>query len=325
ARLAQITSQYITRHALDHRIPPRESGYPFAASGVEHLAPAAGEVDDHPGATFDPVHGRIGAVSEPDFGHVLRIVVGEKSIIERHSCHGFLFEGRQAEREDLQPRWGTARRGRLRESIANEVVETIDLVAEAVALSAETIAITKSRAGKRPMLRPIHRKAAHASRRTATPACVNAVGGIQAERQCAGTSRLARLPGTAGARWICGLVHRILGARSVLVANLRLTATLEPRLPHEIARKTCHVSAALDVVVDRIAHLPRPVFVVPDENDARVALEYLRIEMQLVLTGEIDGKAHALRPLEEVPVIARPAGGCVFVGVTPRKRPLHVW
>src|SRR5215470_12578013 len=47
--------------------------------------------------------------------------------------------------------------------------------------------------------------------------------------------------------------------------------------------------------------------------------------MQLVLTGEIDGKARALRPLEEMPVIARPAGGCVLVGVTTRKRPLHVW
>ena len=81
----QIAGQYISRHALDHRIPPRESGDPFAASGVEHLAPAAGEVDDHPGATFDSVHGRVAAVSEPDLGHVLRIVVGEEPIIERYA------------------------------------------------------------------------------------------------------------------------------------------------------------------------------------------------------------------------------------------------
>src|SRR5580765_4132399 len=157
----QVAGEYVTRHALDHRIPPRESGYPFAAPGVEHLAPAAGEVDDHPGATFDSVHGRIAPVSEPDLGHVLRIIVGEKSLIERHR-HWLLFESREAEREDLQPRWRTARRGRLGQSIANEVVEPIDLVAEGVALSAEQIAITESRAGTRPMLRPIHRKAAHA-------------------------------------------------------------------------------------------------------------------------------------------------------------------
>ena len=68
-----------------------------------------------------------------------------------------------------------------------------------------------------------------------------------------------------------------------------------------------------DIGVDRVAHLPGPVFVMADEHDAIVAVEDFRREMELVLAGKIDGVAGALGPAEEMAVVARPAGRGIFL------------
>ncbi|MCY1240775.1 hypothetical protein D9M72_536370 [compost metagenome] len=61
-----------------------------------------------------------------------------------------------------------------------------------------------------------------------------------------------------------------------------------------------------------------------DEDDAIVAVEDLRVEMKLVLAGEIDGITLAFRPAEEVTVIARPAGRGIFLGIAVGIGPFHV-
>src|SRR5262249_14465786 len=163
------------------------------------------------------------------------------------------------------------------------------------------------------VLGPIHREAPRAARRAPAPARIEPIGGIEAEGQRSRAPRLARLPRTRRTRGIGRSVHRILPARPVFVADLSLAASLQACLPHEISGEPCDVSTAIDIAIDRVAHLPGPILIVSDEHDAGVALENLGGEMQLVLTGEIDDKARALRPLKEMPVVACPAGGGVLV------------
>ena len=59
------------------------------------------------------------------------------------------------------------------------------------------------------------------------------------------------------------------------------------------------MAAALDIGVDGVAHLPGPVFVMADEDDAVVAVEDFGPEMQIVLAGEVDRVAGSLGPAEE--------------------------
>ena len=84
------------------------------------------------------------------------------------------------------------------------------------------------------------------------------------------------------------------------------------------------MAAALDIGVDGVAHLPGPVFVVADEDDAVVAVEKLGLEMQFVLAGEIDRVACPLGPAEEMAVVARPAGRGVFLGMAGGVGPFHM-
>ena len=61
-----------------------------------------------------------------------------------------------------------------------------------------------------------------------------------------------------------------------------------------------------------------------DEDHAVIAVEDFRREVQLVLARQIDRVAGAFRPAEEVAVIARPAGGGVFLGIAIGIGPFHV-
>ena len=61
-----------------------------------------------------------------------------------------------------------------------------------------------------------------------------------------------------------------------------------------------------------------------DEDDAVIAHQDFGREMQIVLAGQVDAVAGALGPAEEVAVVARPAGGRVFLRVARRQRPFHV-
>src|SRR5215472_7291420 len=108
----EIARQHIPGHALDHGISLEERGHPLAASGVEHLTPAAGEANDHSRTPLHPLYARISAVAEHGLRHVSRILVGQKPVIER-ALHPLFLEARHSEREDGQVRRRPARRGRL--------------------------------------------------------------------------------------------------------------------------------------------------------------------------------------------------------------------
>ena len=92
------------------------------------------------------------------------------------------------------------------QAVADDVVEAIDLVAEDMAVGAEQVAVIEAGAGKGPVLRAIDRKAAHAARRAAAPAGIEAVRGVEAEGHGAGPADFRRFPGIGGAGDVAGLV-----------------------------------------------------------------------------------------------------------------------
>ncbi|RWF15287.1 MAG: hypothetical protein E5V85_01335 [Mesorhizobium sp.] len=73
--------------------------------------------------------------------------------------------------------------------------------------------------------------------------------------------------------------------------------------------------AALDEAVDGIAHLPAPIFVVADDNRAAVAIQQIGEQVEIVLRRHVHPIPVPFGPDREMPVIGRPAGGCIFFAV----------
>ncbi len=71
--------------------------------------------------------------------------------------------------------------------------------------------------------------------------------------------------------------HRICGFGVGFVADQARSICLDANLPQEIPRETSNVPTVAHVIIDGVAHLPRPILIVPDDNHARVPIEDSRI------------------------------------------------
>ena len=127
-----------------------------------------GKLHDHARAPLDSIDRRIAVVAEPDLRDEFRVVVGQESIVER-DMHRLLLQRGHAERENLQPGGRAARLGRFGQTAADDVVQTVDLIAEGMALGAEQVSVAQAGLGEGPVLGPIHRKAADAARCATDP------------------------------------------------------------------------------------------------------------------------------------------------------------
>jgi hypothetical protein len=56
-----------------------------------------------------------------------------------------------------------------------------------------------------------------------------------------------------------------------------------------------------------------------------IPVENLRVEMQLVLTREINSESSSLRPVKKMPVIAGPASRGILFRIAVRVSPFEVW
>ena len=174
------------------------------------------------------------------------------------------------------------------------------------------------------MLGPVYRKALGAARRAAGPAGIKPMRGVEAEGRRSRPADLGGLPGFGHAGAGAGLHEGVFVARDVLVADLALAFLFEPDLPHEIAGKARHPAAPFDIGIDGVAHLPRPVFVMPDADHAGIALQQLGTEMQVGLADDVEPVALGLGPGHDMPLEAGPAGRHVFLAVAIGIGPLHV-
>ena len=121
---------------------------------MEYFAAAAMEVDYHACAALDALDRRIAVVPHPNFRHEFCIVVREKSIVEGEVGR-LLFQRRQAEREDAEARRCSAGRAGLGQPVANDVVESIDLVSKRMTVRAEQISVVQTGSVERPMFGPV--------------------------------------------------------------------------------------------------------------------------------------------------------------------------
>ena len=118
--------------------------------------------------------------------------------------------------------------------------------------------------------------------------------------------------------------ERILEAGAILVANLPAAIVLQTDLPHEVAGEAGDPATAFDKVIDGIPHFPAPVLVVAYDDGTGIAVQYFRPKVQVLLGCGIEPVAGPLRPADEVPLIAGPAGRGEFLGVARRPGPIHV-
>src|SRR5215472_5608850 len=170
------------------------------------------------------------------------------------------------------------------------------------------------------MLGAIDGEATRSARHHGTDARVDAVATVEPEGRRAGPAHDGVLPVRGDAPRV-GL--RVVRAGGEFVADLRGAAVFDARLPMEVSGEARDAAAALDEAVDRLAHLPGPVFVVPDHDDAAVAVEQGRIGVQVEAGGVVEGDALAFRPVREGAFIDGPAGVRVPAAVAAGERELQ--
>ena len=119
-------------------------------------------------------------------------------------------------------------------------------------------------------------------------------------------------------------VQRRVAGDHVLVADLSPALIFDPDLPSEVAGEPGQSPAILDKGVDRIAHRRAPVLVMADDDHATVATKEVWITMKVMLARDVDVVAGGFRPACEMALVARPAGGGVFLRVTVGVGPFHV-
>lgn len=98
----------------------------------------------------------------------------------------------------------------------------------------------------------------------------------------------------------------------ILVTGL-CAISIEPDLPQVVAAETGESASGFDELVDAVAHLPGPVLVMADGDRAAIAVEGVRIAVQVGLGDVGDRVARMLGPHREGPFVGGPAG----VGVMP--------
>ena len=112
-------------------------------------------------------------LAEQRLGGEAAVLVGEELVLDR-DVGAFLDLAGHADGQHLQAVRRAAVCRRVGQAAADLVVEPVDLVAKDMAVGAEQVAIIEAGAGKGPVLGPIDRKAAHAARRAAAPAGIDA-------------------------------------------------------------------------------------------------------------------------------------------------------
>ena len=88
-----------------------------------------------------------------------------------------------AERQDFQPFRRTAIGGRIRQTVADFVSETIDFVTIDMAVGSQEVTIEQAGTGKGPVARPVDQETANATRRTAAPTGIDAIRRVEPEGQ----------------------------------------------------------------------------------------------------------------------------------------------
>lgn len=146
---------------------PRLSRYPLAASGVEDLALAAWEIDDHAAAALNAFDGCITIVADQRIGNEFGIGIGEELVVG-WNIRTLLLERRHAERQNLQSIGSATALLRLRQSSPDHIVEPVNLIAEGMAFRAQKITVIDAGSCKGPMLGAIDRETAHAARGATT-------------------------------------------------------------------------------------------------------------------------------------------------------------
>ncbi len=159
----EILVENIGRHTLDHAVAAFESRYPLAASGVENLALAAREIDDHAAAALDAFDGCIAIVADQRIGHEFGIGIGEELVVGGN-IRALFLERRHAKRQNLQSIGCAAALLRFGQTTPDHIVEPVDLIAEGMTVSAQEITVIDAGSRKGPMFRAIDRKTAYATR-----------------------------------------------------------------------------------------------------------------------------------------------------------------
>ena len=206
------------RHLLDHGVAAQQAGHPFATAGVEHLALAALEIDDHAVAALDLVEVLVARAAVQRLGSEAALLVIE----EAGRQVGILLDLRgHADRQYLHAGRRAALAGRFRQAVADDMVEAVDLVAENVAVGAEQVAVVEAGAGERPVLGPVDResRARRAARSRPSRHRCRAVA-LSPKVAAPGRPISGRLPGIGGAPDIAAAIGRVLGAGAVFVADL---------------------------------------------------------------------------------------------------------
>src|SRR3954451_15354508 len=122
------------------------------------------------------------------------------------------------------------------------------------------------------------------------------MGGVEAEACGTGPPDLRCFPGFGDEMTGPGLHQRVFVTCDILVADLTAALVLEPNLPHEIAGEARDAAAALDIGVDGVPHLPRPVFVVADKRNRGIAVDEFWRVVKIGLADDVERVAFGLGP-----------------------------
>src|SRR5204862_6289443 len=133
-------------------------------------------------------------------------------------------------REDLDRGGGAVLAGGIRQSVAEGVVQPVDLVGVDPRLGAEDVAVIEIGLVEHPMLRPVDGEAALAARGEAAPGGIEAAEAIHPEGAGARPVDRRILPAGGPALVVPGAAHGILGGGAELVADLPAALILEPAL-----------------------------------------------------------------------------------------------
>src|SRR5579862_2830498 len=160
-----------------------------------------------------------------------------------------------------------------------------------MAVAAQNVAVAEPGAGEGPMLGPVDGKTTSTPGHACSPPDVEAAGRVEPEGESPGPPDFRRFPAVGHQMGAIAAADRVFGPGAVLVADLPPAFVLETDLPHEIAGEAGNAPAFVHIGVDGIAHLPGPVFIMAHEDEAGVALDQRRPEMQVGLRNDVDREA----------------------------------
>ncbi len=166
---------------------------PLAGGGGEDLAGTLGEGHDHAAASCH-LFQRLGCfLAMNHAGEKAPVVVGDVEILSPQSEVG-LDGGGGTQRQDLEVTGYVLAWNRRRESIADDVIESVDLVTEDPAVGAEDVAVAETAIGKGPVVWAVDRESARSAPGAVAEAGVDSLRTVDPEGAGSGPVHLRRFP-----------------------------------------------------------------------------------------------------------------------------------